>query len=124
LVRDLAQYEREEIFLNVSDVVQSLGLEVLAGEAYLDREVSGGYAADLLSCVMAGAQANNLWLTLQTHANIVAVASLLGISAVIITEGAPVPPETLEKAEQQEMVMLSSPDPTYQTIARLVDLGI
>jgi len=110
--------------MKVRDIVEALDLNILAGEAYLDRNVSGGYAADLLSCVMAGAQANNLWLTLQTHANIVAVASLLGVSAIIISEDAPVPQETLDKAEQQEVAILSSPEPTFETIARLVDLGI
>ena len=110
--------------MKVQDIVEALDLKILAGETHLDHKVSGGYAADLLSCVMAGARANNLWLTLQTHANIVAVASLLGVSAIIITEDAPVPQETLDKAHHQEVVILSSPEPTFETIARLVELGI
>jgi len=80
--------------------------------------------ADLLSCVMAGAEMGNLWITLQTHANIVAVAALLGLPAIIVAEGAPVPEETLQKAEQQKVVMLSSAEPVYPTVARLVALGL
>jgi hypothetical protein len=110
--------------MRVKDIVEQLGWRVLAGDTWLENEVNGGYAADLLSCVMAGAEAGNLWITLQTHTNIVAVASLLGISAIVIAEGANVPADTLEKAGQQEIPMISSPDPVYVTIAQLIGLGI
>ena len=110
--------------MKVREIVGALGLDVLVGEAHLDREVNGGYAADLLSCVMAGAEAGDLWITLQTHGNIVAVASLLGVAALIVAEGAEVPEATLTKAEQQDVILLSSTEPVYETIARLVALGI
>ncbi len=110
--------------MKAREIVEQLGWQVLAGADHLENEVSGGYAADLLSCVMAGAEAGHLWITLQTHTNIVAVASLLGISAIIVAEGAPVPADTVQKAEQQEMPLVSSPDPVYQTIAQLIKLGI
>ena len=110
--------------MTIREIVESLGLNILAGEALLDREMSGGYVADLLSCVMAGAAADNVWITLQTHANIVAVASLLGIAAIIVAEGAPVPQETLRKAQSQDMIVLSTPEPIYETVAKLVELGV
>jgi predicted transcriptional regulator len=110
--------------MKVSDIVGQLGWRVLAGANGLNGDVSGGYVADLLSCVMAGAQAGNLWVTLQTHANIVAVASLLGISAVVIAEGANVPEGTLEKAEEQGIPLLSSPVPVYESVAQLIRLGV
>lgn len=110
--------------MNIRAVVQQLNLNVLAGEAQLDQEVTGGYAADLLSCVMAGAYAGNVWITLQTHLNVVAVASLLGLAAIIIAEGAVVPPETVGKAREQGVVLLSGPAPIFETVAALVALGI
>ncbi len=110
--------------MKVSDIVEKLGWQVLAGAGGLDVEVSGGYVADLLSCVMAGAESGDLWLTLQTHANIVAVASLLGICAIVVAEGANVPESTLEKAEEQNMPLLSSPDPVYESVAQLIALGV
>lgn len=110
--------------MKVSKVVEQLGFQVLAGADHMDKEISGGYVADLLSCVMAGADAGHLWITLQTHANIVAVASLLGVSAVIVAEGAQVPESTLLKAEDQGVAILSSAEPVYETVAQLIDLGI
>jgi len=110
--------------MNIRDLVEALPIDVLTGEDMLDRSVAGGYVADLLSCVMAGAAADNVWITLQTHANIVAVASLLGIAAIIVAEGAPVPQETLRKAQSQDMIVLSTPEPIYETVARLVELGV
>ncbi|MBN1486541.1 MAG: hypothetical protein JW981_02790, partial [Anaerolineae bacterium] len=110
--------------MKVKEIAEALNLQVLAGKEYLGENITGGYAADLLSCVMAGAKSGDIWITLQTHANIVAVAALLGIPAIIVTEGAPVPPETLTKAEQQEVVVLSSSQPTFETIAQLIKLGL
>jgi uncharacterized protein YaiI (UPF0178 family) len=110
--------------MKVREVVDALGWRVLAGAEQLDTEVNGGYVADLLSCVMAGAEAGDLWITLQTHANIVAVASLLGIAAIVVAEGAPVLEHTLSKAEEQGIPILSTPEPIYRTVARLVSLGI
>lgn len=108
----------------VHEIVETLGLTVLTGVAHLDRDVAGGYVADLLSCVMAGAQAGNVWVTLQTHANIVAVAALNEVACIIVAEGAPVPQPTVDKAVEQEVVILSSPLPVYETVKQLLALGV
>ena len=67
--------------MTVQDLVADLGLQVHAA-GRMEREVTGGYTSDLLSCVMAGAKAGNVWITLQAHPNVVAVASLLDLAAV------------------------------------------
>ena len=110
--------------MQMQKLVDELGLRVLVGADYLNNEVSGGYVADLLSCVIAGANVGNLWITLQTHVNIVAVASLKELAGIVVAEGSVVPPATLEKAEQQGLVVLSSPEPIYETVARLVSFGV
>ena len=73
--------------MTVAEIVSALEVQVAAGGTSLHREVTGGYASDLLSCVMAGAKAGNVWVTLQAHLNVIAVAELLDLSCVIITEG-------------------------------------
>ena len=84
----------------------------------------GGYTADLLSCVMAGAQPGNIWVTVQAHMNVVAVAALREVSAVIITENAQPERDVIEKANQQGVILLSTTEPSYQTTGKLWELGI
>ncbi|HOU15217.1 MAG TPA: serine kinase [Anaerolineae bacterium] len=110
--------------MQINEIVEQLGLTVLVGADNLKTDVTGGYVADLLSCVIAGAKPHDLWVTLQTHVNIVAVAGLKEVAAIIVAEAAVVPEATLEKAAQQGVVMLSSPLPVYETVKQLVALGL
>lgn len=109
--------------MTVKDLVEGLGLHVIA-PGDMERAVTGGYASDLLSCVMARAQAGNVWVTLQAHPNVVAVASLLGLAAVIIAEGGAPDHETVERAEQNGVVLLVSPQTTFSVVGRLSALGV
>jgi hypothetical protein len=104
-------------------VVDKLGLDVLVGDD-LAPEITGGYASDLLSCVMARAKAGNVWVTLQAHPNVVAIASLLELSAVIITEGITPDPETVLKARENAVVLLTTGRDTFSVVGDLAGLGI
>jgi hypothetical protein len=110
--------------MKLKDVVIALDLAVSAGQNRLDAEVTGGYTSDLLSCAMAGARTGNLWVTLQGHLNIVAVASLNELVGVVVTEGKPVSQETVSKAEEEGVVILSTPMKSYEVCGRLWDLGV
>lgn len=115
---------RRDMAMMVRDVARQLDLKIVAGENRLDREVTGGYAGDLLSCVMAGAASGNLWVTVQGHPNVVAVATLTGISGVIVTEGARIDPGVADKANQEGIPILSSLKPSFEVVAALAGLGI
>jgi len=110
--------------LTVRDIVEALGLEILAGHGELNRPVTGGYASDLLSCVMAGARAGQVWVTLQGHPNVAAVASLAQLAAVVVTEGAPVDPVTVQRAQENRLVLLAAREDTFTTVCRLAALGL
>jgi hypothetical protein len=106
----------------VQDLAE-LGLRVIcAGD--LGRELTGGYASDLLSCVMAKAKEGYVWVTLQAHPNVVAVASLLDLAAVIITEGVAPDQDTVERALQNRVTLLGSPHTTWAVVGRLSALGV
>jgi hypothetical protein len=109
--------------VTVQELVAELGLRVLC-PGNMEREVSGGYASDLLSCVMARARTGNIWITLQAHPNVVAVASLLDLAAVIITEGVEPDRETVDRAEEHRVTLLGSPQTTYVVAGWLSALGI
>jgi hypothetical protein len=110
--------------MKLDDVVRQLDLEVRAAVGKLDADVTGGYACDLLSYVMAKAKAGDLWITVQGHPNIVAVGSLIGLAGIVVAEGAKVEPATLEKAEQEGVPILTSSLPTYAVAGRLWELGV
>jgi len=73
---------------------------------------------------MAGAKGHGLWITLQSHINIVAVAALLELSAVIITEGSVPDQATIDKANEEDINLLSSDSPTYAVAGKLWQMGI
>jgi BioD-like phosphotransacetylase family protein len=110
--------------ISLSDIVDQLSLEVCAAEQKLDNEVTGGYASDLLSYVMARAKEGDVWVTMQSHANVVAVASLVNLAGVIITEGTRPEPATLEKANQEGIPILATQLTTYDVVGRLYELGV
>lgn len=110
--------------MKVEELVAALGLKVLTGQPALQHEISGGYASDLLSCVMARARTGNVWVTLQAHANVVAVASLLELAAVIVTEGVEPDAVTREKAAEEGVALLSTMQTTYAVVAEMARLGI
>src|SRR4030095_2609952 len=85
---------------------------------------TGGYSADLLSCAMAGAKKGHLWITLQAHLNIVAIAALNEVAAIIITENAQPDAASIAKANQQGVILLATSRPTYEINGRLWQLGI
>ncbi len=111
--------------MNIQEIIDQLNLTVLTTPKEFRRiEPSAGYASDLLSCVMAGAPHHGIWVTLQAHANIVAVAALLDQSAVIITESAMPEPATIAKANEEGITLLSSKDPTFFVVGKLWEMGL
>jgi hypothetical protein len=109
--------------VTIQELVTELGLRVFS-PGDMARGVTGGYASDLLSCVMAKAQVGYVWVTLQAHPNVVAVASLLNLAAVIVTEGIRPDIDTVEKATQNGVILLGSPQTTFTVVGRLSALGV
>jgi len=111
--------------MNLQQIIETLNLTVLTDSRdFASIRPDGGYTSDLLSCVMAGAKGNYLWITLQAHLNIVAVPALLEVAAVIITENAQPDPATIAKANEQGIILLSTPNPTYEIDGKLWEMGI
>jgi serine kinase of HPr protein (carbohydrate metabolism regulator) len=77
-----------------------------------------------LSCAMARARAGNIWVTLQAHPNVVAVASLLDLAAVIVTEGISPDVDTIQRAQENGVNLLGTSETTYVLVGRLSAIGI
>ena len=73
---------------------------------------------------MAGAKQHGLWVTLQAHNNIVAVAALLELSAIIITENAQPDAATIAKANEEGVTLLSTDKLTFTVAGELWEMGL
>jgi hypothetical protein len=110
--------------LNLTEIVDEIGLEEVFADMDLDREVTGGYCSDLLSNVMGQAEDGDLWITLQTHQNVVAVASLINLSGVIIACGAELDDEAISKAKQEKIPLFITDLSIYEVAGQLYNLGV
>ena len=97
---------------------------LLSGEKGLDREIEGCYVSDLLSDVMGNADAGNIWITLQTHKNVMAVASLKELSCIILVKGLTPNEDTLNQSNEEEIPILQTSMNTYEVTGKIYGLGI
>lgn len=110
--------------MRLADLVDTLGLEVRSARASLDNEVAGGYASDLLSDVIGNARQGDLWITLQIHLNVVAVAVMKDLSGIVLVNGREPDADTVQRAEAEGIPVMVSKLPTFELIGRLYDLGV
>ncbi len=90
----------------------------------LEKEIARGYAGDLLSDVIAHAEEGDVWITLQVHMNIVAVASMKDLAGIILIGGRKPNQDTAEKASEEGIPILTSDLPAFELIGRLYAAGI
>jgi len=111
--------------MHLDEIIQKLELKVITeAKEFLNIDVTSGYCSDLLSCVMIGARSEGVWITLMAHSNIIAVAALLDLSAIIITENAQPDEETITKANDKGVTLLSTSKSNFQVNGQLWELGV
>lgn len=110
--------------MKLNDLVKEFGFAVKTGAAHLDREVSGGYASDLLSDVLAHAEEGTLWVTLHIHHNIVAVAAHKGLAGIVLVQGRVPEQDTVAKAEEEDIPIMVSDLSAFELVGRLYKAGI
>ena len=108
--------------MQVQALTEKLDVKVIAGKQGLANKITGGYASDLLSDVMGHAQAGQLWVTLQTHKNVIAVASLKDLAAVLIVKGQDIAPDALQQANEEGIPVLQTPLPAFEAIGKVYGL--
>ncbi len=110
--------------MTVAEIKDALGAEVLGGEVDLTGEVSSAYVCDLLSWVMAKGAQGTAWVTVMNHLNVIAVATLLDMACVILPEEIKVEKETLDKAVEEGVPVLSCKKTAYEIAGILYGLGL
>lgn len=110
--------------MTLSDIVRQIELKVHAGRGGLDRPVAGAYIGDLMSDVMAHGRKDDLWITIQIHPNVVAVAVLKDLAGVIITNGREPSEDTVRQSEEQNLPLLGTSLGAFELSGRLHELGL
>ena len=108
--------------MTVKEVVEALNLKVLSGADGLDRQVEGCYVSDLLSDVMGNAEMGNIWVPLQTHKNVMSIASLKELAAVILVKGLSANDDTLDQSNEEKIPFLSTDAETFETAGKIYEL--
>ncbi|MBK6964173.1 MAG: serine kinase [Bacteroidales bacterium] len=110
--------------MKVSELVEKLGLKVYCGNNGLENEISNGYTSDLLSDVMGHADAGCAWITLQTHKNVMAIASLKDLSAVILVKGFEPETDMAAQSDEEGIPVLGTSEEAFTISGKLFNLLI
>ncbi len=110
--------------MTIQELIELTGAQDLTPDTDKSAEISCGYTCDLLSWVMAHGQAGMAWITVQTHMNVIAVASLMEMAAVIVPEGIEMEEASLEKAKEEGITVLASEKTAYELCALMAEKGL
>lgn len=108
--------------MKIKEIIEKLKLKPLTGQKNLDVEVTGGYTSDLLSDVIANSKKGNLWITLQTHQNIIAVAKLKDLAGIIIVNNREPDEDALKKAKEEKVPILCTEAIAFEVSGKLYKL--
>ena len=108
--------------MKLQNLADELLLKTLSHDKGLSKDVSGGYVSDLLSDALANCAEDSVWITLQKHTNIVAVASLKNLAGIIIVGGRELEEDVLKQAEAKEVTIMTTPMSAFETAGKIYRL--
>ena len=103
--------------MKINDVLTSLEASVVCGET--DKCFDGVYVGDLLSRAMSRVECDNMWVTIMSNANVVAVATLTEPAAIILAESVELQEDALKGATENGITVLSTKLSAYEISVRL-----
>ena len=107
--------------MTVAELIEKLGASVVTGDS-MDQEVKGCYVSDLLSDVLASSDTGQLWITQHTHPNVVAVASVKGVSAILIVGGKDATEDTVSRAAKEGVNIISTDLSAFEAAGKVYSL--
>jgi hypothetical protein len=114
--------KKQNIMITIAELVKEFEFEVFCGADKLQSPVKGAYSSDLLSDVMGKAREGEVWITMQTHRNIIAVASLKELAAILIVNGSRPEAETIATATAEGVILLGTKERSFVTCGKLYKL--
>ena len=107
----------------LSELIEEIDeLQILEGRE--DVTVKNGYVSDLLSDVMRNAAEGSIWVTVQHHENVVAVALMADISAIVFSNGLKPDQDVIDRGREEEITLCSFPGTSYELVGKLYSMGI
>ncbi len=100
--------------MKVTDLLKLENVSLLNQSNALDKEIISAYTSDLLSDVMGNADEDMAWITMQTHKNVIAIASLKELTCIIITNGNKPAEDMIEAANNENIPVLSTQLSSFQ----------
>lgn len=100
--------------MKVKELMNIEGIQCINKLDTFDQEIENVYIGDLLSWVMGHIEENSIWLTVQNHLNVIAVAHLHEIPAIVFVEGAFPLEETIDKANEQNIPLFVYDGTSYE----------
>ena len=110
--------------MQLKQIIEELGLTQATNLQVPEVEVQTGYVSDLLSNVMGQAAENYIWVTMQGHPNIAAIASLLSLACVVVAGDAAIDSETIERANENEVLIFKTAQSSFAVTGKLYTLGV
>ena len=108
--------------MTVKELAEKLDLTIVCGISQSNQPVTGGFCSDLLSYVMGKATEGQVWMTIQKHKNIMAVAALKDLAAIIIADGMQPEPDVIETGNDEGIVVMTSKETSYQLAGKIYKL--
>jgi predicted transcriptional regulator len=107
--------------MKVKEVAEKAGLNTFHESG--DKEIGGVYISDMVSDII-GAKEGCLLVTLQTHNNLIAVANLVDVSAVLFTRGKKPSDDVVKLAARADIGLYGSSDDTWSLAKKLYEIGL
>lgn len=110
--------------MTIQDFLNATGAKLLTEASDTSKTISCGYSCDLLSWVMSHGAAGMAWITVQTHMNVIAVATLMDMAAVIVPEGIQVDADVVSKASDEGIALIASDKTAYELCGLMYQAGV
>lgn len=111
--------------MKIKELSEKLNCEMVSGNenfeelSAIDIPIENVYIGDLLSVVMAKAKEQSIWITIQTHLNVMAVAELLDMACIIVVEGMEIEEQTIKKSNELRIPILKTKASAYEIACKL-----
>jgi len=108
--------------LRIEELCKSLDAEIFnAGD--IDRDVDKVIVGDLLSFIMGTASEGSVWVTIQAHLNVAAVAVLKDLPMIVIAAGRNAPQDLIDRCIKENICLVSVKSTLYGTCCKMAGLG-